>query len=367
MGTQKVNIGVIGANIHAGWGGVVHIPALLELPEYRVVALCTSRKETAVEASEHFGVSMAFHDYREMVAHPEVEAVSVCVRVPLHHELVMAALEAGKHVYCEWPLGVTVWQAAETASKANEKGVVHMVGLQLRNNPALLRLKELIAEGYVGDMLSVRMEACVSSTPNVHPRLAWEVDGKLGAHVLSIPGGHTLDVISHCVGEFSELSAQVSTQLRTRKVEGTGEVLNVTAPDTVLVVGTLVNGAAVSAHVSRGIWHGTGWSLEVYGTEGTLVASADTLPQLASSIRLEGARDNEHALAPLEIPEKFSWAPAGLAKVEPFNTAQMFRRFAEAIRNGGSVHPNFDDAVANHELLASIVRSSDLGRAVGVN
>ena len=88
--------------------------------------------------------------------------------------------------------------------------------------------------------------------------------------------------------------------MRTRKVEGTNEVLDVTAPDTVLVAGTLTNGAAVSAHVSRGIWHGTGWSLEVYGTRGTLVASADTLPQLASTIRLEGAQDRmTEALAPL--------------------------------------------------------------------
>ena len=165
MDDQKVNMAVIGANIHMGWGGGVHIPAILALPEYEVVALCTSRKETAKEATEHFGVPMAFHDYREMVAHPDVEAVSVCVRVPLHHELVMAALEAGKHVYCEWPLGVTVAEAKEMAARANEKGVVHMVGLQLRNNPVLLRLKELVAQGYVGDMLSVRMEACVSKHP----------------------------------------------------------------------------------------------------------------------------------------------------------------------------------------------------------
>ncbi len=366
MDDRKINMGVIGANIHLGWGGNVHLPALTNLPEYRVAAVCTSRGETAKEAAQHFDVPMAFHDYGEMVAHPEVEAVSVCVRVPLHHEMVMAALEAGKHVYCEWPLGVTVAEAEEMAGKAREKGVVHMVGLQLRNNPALLRLKELIAEGYVGEVLSVRMEACVSTTPDVHPRLAWEVDGNLGAHVLSIPGGHTLDVITHCVGEFSHLSAQVSTQLTTRRVEGTGEALEVTAPDTVLVAGTLANGAAVSAHVQRGMWHGTGWTLEVYGTKGTLVASADTLPQLASTIRLEGAKDSESALAPLEIPDRHSWAPAALSKVEPFNTAQMFRRFAEAIRNGGTVHPNFEDAVANHRLLDAIVRSSEAGRRVSV-
>ena len=367
MQSQKIKIGLIGANIHMGWGGGVHLPALLKLPEYQVVALCTSRKETAEEAAKHFNVPMAFHNYRDMIAHPEIEAVSVCVRVPLHHEMVIAVVEAGKHVYCEWPLGVTLAQAEEMASRARRKGISHMVGLQLRNNPVLLRLRELVQEGYVGRMLSVRMEACVSSSTYVQPRLAWEVDGKKGAHVLSIPAGHTLDVISHCVSKFAQLSAQVTTQLTRRTIERTNEELEVTAPDHVLVTGTLTNGAVVSAHVARAIWHGTGWTLEVYGTEGTLVASARSLPQLSPTIELMGAKDSEKALNPLEIPHRLRWAPPELADVEPFTTGQMFRRFAESINQGTTVHPNFDDAVENHQLLAAIERSSAAGRRVSLN
>ncbi len=367
MESRKIGIGVIGANIHMGWGGGVHIPALLKLPEYQVVAVCTSRKESAEEAARHFDVPMAFHDYREMIAHPEVEAVSVCVRVPLHYRMVLDAVEAGKHVYCEWPLGVTLAQAEEMASRAKSQGVCHMVGLQLRSNPVLLRLKELVEEGYVGRVLSVRMEACVSKNTYVQPRLAWEVDGEKGAHVLSIPAGHTLDIISHCVGKFAKLRGQVTTQLTRRTIEGTNEELAVTAPDHVLVTGTLTNGAVVSAHVARAIWHGTGWALEVYGNEGTLVASASTLPQLASTIRLEGARSDDKALAPLEIPNSHSWAPDGLSKVEPFTTGQMFRRFAESINQDTTAHPNFDDAVENHRLLAAIERSSYLECRVSVN
>ena len=367
MDAKKINIAVIGANIHMGWGGGVHLPALLKLPEYQVVAVCTSRKETAEEAAKHFNVPMAFHNYRDMIAHPDVEAVSVCVRVPLHHQMVLDAIEAGKHVYCEWPLGVTLAQAEEMASRARQKGISHMVGLQLRNNPVLLRLRELIEEGYVGEMLSVRMEACVSSSTYVHPRLAWEVDGEKGAHVLSIPGGHTLDVISHCVAKFAQLSGQVTTQLTRRTIEGTNEELEVTAPDHVLVTGTLANGAVVSAHVARAIWHGTGWSLEVYGTEGTLVASARSLPQLSSTIELMGAKDTEKAPHPLEIPHRLRWAPPELADVEPFTTGQMFRRFAESINQGTTAHPNFDDAVANHRLLTAIERSSNAGRRVSLD
>ena len=364
MDSRKINVGVIGANIHQGWGGGVHLPALLGLSEYRVVALCTSSKETAEESARHFNVPMAFHDYRTMVESSDVEAVSVCVRVPLHHEMVLAAVEAGKQVYCEWPLGVTVAQAEEMASRAREKGVLHMVGLQLRSNPVLLRLKELIEEGYVGKVLSVRMDACVSSNTYVQPRLAWEVDREKGAHVLSIPAGHTLDVITFCVAGFAEVSGQVTTQLTRRRIEGTTQELEVTAPDHVLVTGTLSNGAAVSAHVARAIWHGTGWTLEVYGTEGTLVASSQSLPQLSSSIKLEGARYDEKSLHPMEIPGRLSWAPMELGGVEPFTTAQMFRRFAASINGGERAHPNFDDAVSNHRLLAAIERSSETGQRV---
>ncbi len=103
MATEKIRVGIIGANVRYGWGRDTHIPALSALPEFEITAVCTSRQETADETAKHFGIPHAFADPYKMVQHPDVDLVSICVRVPFHHQLGMAALNAGKHLYCEWP------------------------------------------------------------------------------------------------------------------------------------------------------------------------------------------------------------------------------------------------------------------------
>ena len=115
-------LGIVGADSKGqGWAPLAHFPALRALPEFEIAALCTTREETARAAAERYGVARAYHDYREMFASPDIDIVSCVVRAPNHHEVVMAALRAGKPVYCEWPLGVTTAQAEEMAvARASE-------------------------------------------------------------------------------------------------------------------------------------------------------------------------------------------------------------------------------------------------------
>jgi predicted dehydrogenase len=94
MAREKLRVGIIGANVRHGWGGDAHIPALSALPEFQITAVCTSRKETADETAKHFGISHAFAHPYKMVQHPDVDLVSICVRVPFHNQLGMAALNA---------------------------------------------------------------------------------------------------------------------------------------------------------------------------------------------------------------------------------------------------------------------------------
>ena len=90
MAGEKIRIGIIGANARYGWSMRAHLPALLALPEFELTAVCTSRPETAAESAKAYGAKMAFHDYHEMVSHPDIDLVSVSVRVPLHHDMLMA-------------------------------------------------------------------------------------------------------------------------------------------------------------------------------------------------------------------------------------------------------------------------------------
>ena len=104
MATEKIRVGIIGASMRNGWGRDAHIPALNALPEFEITAVSTSRQETADETAKHFGIPHAFADPCKMVQHPDVDLVSICVRVPFHNQLGMAALNAGRHLYYEWPL-----------------------------------------------------------------------------------------------------------------------------------------------------------------------------------------------------------------------------------------------------------------------
>src|SRR2546423_8437121 len=93
----------------------------------------------------------------KMVASPEIDAVAIVVRVPAHCAPTKAALEAGKHVYCEWPLGRTTAEAVELSALAGTRGLVTAVGLQARVNPALMYMKEQVAAGFVGEVMAVHV------------------------------------------------------------------------------------------------------------------------------------------------------------------------------------------------------------------
>jgi predicted dehydrogenase len=361
---EKIRVGIIGANANYGWSKRAHLPALLALPGFELTAVCTSRPETAKESAEFYGAKMAFHDYTEMANNPNVDLVVCSVSVPAHYGMVKAGLEAGKHVFCEWPLGANTSEAEELATLAREKGVRHMVGLQARGGPALLRIKELVEEGFVGEMLAANMTMFLPGLLQRGADRAWMADRRNGANTLTIASGHALDIFCHCVGEFRELSAQVSVQLDQWQTSD-GKVVAVDAPDNVMVSGVLENGAAASAHIATIPWNGSGWRMEVYGTEGTLSAHSEAMVQYGD-VELFGAQGAGQSLQPLEVPSRLSSAPESVPAGEPYNVAQLYRIIGDAIRDGRQPQPDFDDAVERHKLLDLLQQSSDEGRKVTV-
>src|SRR4051812_30721040 len=200
---DQLRLGVVGANPNIGWASRTHMPGLLALPEYDIAAVCTTRQESAEAAAQKYEATKAYWDFRKLVADPDVDVVDVCVRVPFHHEIVMAALEAGKHVYCEWPLGATTAQAEEMAAAAEQRGLHTMVGLQARAAPSVLYLRQLIQDGYVGRVIAANMlQISGGLFAELEPHRAWRVDRSMGANTLSISTGHSLDGFLWCVGQM---------------------------------------------------------------------------------------------------------------------------------------------------------------------
>src|SRR4030081_1501487 len=110
---SKIRVGIIGVSPQRGFASIAHIPALQALSEFEITAICTTRQDSADAAAKHFGVPLAFCDPEKLAHHPDVDLVTVSVKVPDHYRPVMAAIDAGKHVYCEWPLGRNTAEAHE--------------------------------------------------------------------------------------------------------------------------------------------------------------------------------------------------------------------------------------------------------------
>ncbi len=189
---------------------------------------------------------------------------------------------------------------------------------------------------------------------------AWMADRDQGANTLTIATGHAIDALCFCVGEFQEVLSQVATQVPEWDISEPGKKVKVTAADNVLVSGVLTNGAVASVHVSTVPWHGSGWRMEVYGREGSIVASSHEMVQYAQ-IRLQGGLGPDSSLADLPIRERLTWIPGQVPQGAPFNVAQMFRRLGQGILEGNAVEPDFDLAVKRHQLLDIIQSSSDQG------
>ncbi len=119
---HRIRVGIVGADASGqGWAPLSHLPALKLLPEYEIAAVCTAHADTAAAAAAKYGVARAFHDYNTMVREPDIDMVSVVVKVPAHHGAVMAALDARKHVYCEWPLGANLAEAEAMAGPRRKR------------------------------------------------------------------------------------------------------------------------------------------------------------------------------------------------------------------------------------------------------
>src|SRR5881398_3928696 len=151
-GAKRIRVGIIGANPDRGWAAQAHIPALKSLSDdFEITALSTSRRESADAASKLFDVPVAFDNHQDLVNSTVVDVVAVTVKVPYHLELATAALEAGKALYCEWPLGNGLAEAQTLAALARRSGVLAVAGLQARSAPSVAYVRDLVKQGYVGD------------------------------------------------------------------------------------------------------------------------------------------------------------------------------------------------------------------------
>jgi predicted dehydrogenase len=274
----------------------------------------------------------------------------------------MAAIEAGKHVYSEWPLGRTTAEAIGMRDAAAAKGVHHAVGLQGRVSPAICYARDLIASGHIGQPLSATLFVNAGNWGATIDR-AYQTSFANGANLMTITGGHNLDALCFMLGEFRELNAFAVSQRDTIPLEATGEPVPKDVPDQLVVSGILGSGAVVSAQVRGGMTRGHEFLCEIHGSEGDLILEAtERASTQRQELTVRSARGKGVPLADMTVPDTYRWVPAGVPKGSPYNVAQLYARFAESIRSGTPMHPSFDDAIVRHRLLDKIVAAARTGQ-----
>ena len=358
---RKIRVGIIGANPDRGWAAQAHIPALRSLPDdFEITALSTSRRESADAASKRFGVSLAFDNHQELVQNADVDVVAITVKVPRHFELASAALDAGKAVYCEWPLGNGLKEAEKLAALAKKKGVLAVTGLQARSAPPVAYVRDLIEQGYVGEVLSTTLIGSgMGWGPTVEPYNVYMNDKKNGETMLSIGLGHAADALCYCLGEVQELSATMTMRRKAYAIAKSGESRPMAAHDQVAVTGLLEGGAAFSIHYRGGYSRGTNLLWEINGTDGDLQITADGGQAQIFDLTVRGGEGAQSSLEVLPVPQQYR---SSSLQGPALNVAQAYARFARDYREGTHLCPTFDDAVRRHRMLDAIETAAATGQ-----
>jgi predicted dehydrogenase len=228
-------------------------------------------------------------------------------------------------------------------------------------------MKELVDSGYVGDVIACHV-TCMRDGPLERPSArTWQRDVTLGANPLTIANGHVIDALRFVVGNFSRVACMVTTQVKQWYETDTKKMVDVTSPDNILISGELARGAVASSHVGAVPWAGPGFRMEIFGRDGTLIATGNISSQRGEMLRVQGTQRSQQ-LKDLPLPDRFNHVPPGFPRGDPFNVGQMYALFAEAVRSGKTPArlPTFETAVELHRFLDIIQQASDTARTVTV-
>lgn len=354
MTKQRFKVGIVGIQPGRSWGAMAHLPALRALPDdFEIVGVANTSHASAQAAAASCGIPHAFTSVAELVGSPDVDIVVVTVKVPHHFEIVSAAIQAGNQVYCEWPLGNGLAEAQELSRLAREKGILGVAGTQARFAPEIEYVSKLIAEGYVGRVLSSTLIGSgMTWGPDVEERNAYLLDRENGATMLTIPFGHTMAAVRTVLGDVVELSARLASGRTSARIIETGETRPMTSHDQVLVDCLLESGAPLCVHYRGGMPRGTGLLWEINGSEGDLQVTGKNGHAQMVRLSVHGARHADKVMRPLDVPESYytGWPQETI----PGNVARVYARMAADLRNGTHTAPTFEDAVALHRLIAAV-------------
>jgi predicted dehydrogenase len=350
MAHRILRVGLIGAGANTR---LRHIPGLQGLTDVEIVAVCNRRPTSTVAVAREFNIRHTYERWEDLVADTDIDAVVIGTWPYLHRPIVLAALEAGKHVLTEARMSMNAAEAHEmlAASRRHPRLVCQIVpspyGLK---GDAVVR--ELIHEGYLGELREVHVYSRNDALADPHAPLSWRQDAGLsGLNAL------TLGIVHETLIRWVPLPVRVLAQAHAftpERIDPESGVRRLAGtPDSLQVLTVLKDGALASYHLSGVTPFGQGMGIQLYGTEGVLYYDL-TNDRLLGVSRTRGAGPTPaEALREIDIPP------------EKARGWQVEADFVDSIRLGTPVQlTNFETGVAYMEFTEAVARSARSGIAV---
>ena len=345
MANDEIRVGFVGAGANTRRH---HLPKLKAQPGIELVAVANRTKESGERVAHEFGIARVHDDWREVVHARDIDAICIGTWPYMHRELTIASLEAGKHVLCEARMAMN---AAEGRRMLDAARRAPQLVAQLVPAPHTLEvdstLTSLVADGYVGEVLAVELEATQNARfADAAEPLHWRQDIALsGVNIMNM--GIWYEAMTRWLGPAARVMAMTKVAVPRRRDER-GELRDVRVPDHVAILATLRSGALAQLRISAVTALARPDELWIFGTEGTLRLEP-------GAKRVSGGRRGDRELAEIAIPaeRRIGW------RVE--------EEFVNAIRGREKVsRTTFEDGVRYMEFTDAVTKSAASGHAVDV-
>ena len=256
---KEYGVGVIGF----GFMGRTHTYAYRTIPFFydnlpfstKLVGVCSRTAETALNAKEEFGFEFAASSPDRLFERDDIHIINICTPNDSHKELLMKALKAGKHVYCDKPMTVGGHEALEVLeilqNDASSGRLTTQMAFQNRFYPAVMRAKQLLDEGLIGTPISFR--ACFlhsSSVDRMKPAGWRHADNSKGGGVILDLGSHLFDILHCLMGEFANINVRKHV-LHNSRLDRSGNLVRVNAEDYFMAMAEMKNGALGTIEASK--------------------------------------------------------------------------------------------------------------------
>lgn len=353
LASRDIRVALIGTGI----GSAVHLPAMSHVDGAELVAISSRRQERATQLAARHGISIASADWRDVINDPHVDAVILATPPYLHHQMAIAAIEAGKHVLCEKPLARNLAEARDMEKLADAAKVVAMVNHQLRFVPIRRRVKELIDEGYIGEPQAISMIVFNAQlTDPEKTRFGWLMESEKAGGMLRASGSHYVDTLRWWLGNIHAVAGTTTTMVKRRRLPDSSTMAGVDADDNFAFLVQFANGALGSVHFSATAPTDAGESTTISGSEGMLIVEGDG--------ELFGARKRDVNLRELAIPDRLNPRLPEFSHQLTRPTIMLLREWVKAIRenNTRACTPSFADGVKIQEIIDGVIRSGHQGR-----